>query len=93
MNKREKELAAIYLSSCLDDMRKADKWNDPEAKAKAESDYKSYVRKLRDLLTMKFEMFGLDYEKSVSRPLQEINKIAMVYYSQRVNGQQLKYPA
>lgn len=93
MNKREKELAALYISSCLDDMRKAAKWNDPEAKAKAESDLKAYNKKLRDLLTMKFEMFGLDYEKNVRKPIKEINRIAMVYYSQRVNGQELKYPA
>lgn len=93
MNKAEKETAALYLSACLDEMRKADKWEDSEAKARAEADYKAYVQKLRDLLTMKFEMFGLDYEKSVMKPLQEIYKITHVFYSQRVNGQQMKYPA
>lgn len=93
MNKSEKEIAAIYISACLDEMRLADKFGDAEAKAKAESDYKAYNKRLRDVLTMKFELFGLDYEKSVNRPLQEINRIAMVFYSQRVNGQQLKYPA
>lgn len=93
MNKSEKEIAAIYISSCLDDMRKADKYGDAEAKEKATNDLKAYNQKLKDMLCMKFEMFGLDYEKSVTRPIQEVNKIAMVFYSQRVNGQQLKYPA
>lgn len=93
MNKREKELAALYISGCMDDMRIAQKWGDTEAAAKAEADFKSYHRRLKEMLESKFELFNLDYEKSVLKPIQEINKIALVFYSQRVNGQELKYPA
>lgn len=93
MNKREKELAAIYLSSCLDNMRIADKWVDAQAKEKAVSDFKAYHQRLKSMLEMKFEMFGLDYQKSVLKPLEDVMKITHVFYSQRVNGQQLKYPA
>ena len=95
MNKKEKEAAAIYLSACFDEMRLADLHGDPAAKARAEADYHSYNKKLKDLLTMKWEILGLgeDYEKSVLRPIQDVHKITLVFYSQRVNGQQLKYPA
>lgn len=93
MNKNEKELAAIYLSACLDEMRTADRNQDSEAKARAEADYKAYIKKLKEMLSMKFELFSLDYEKSVLKPLQDIGNITMVFYSQRVNGMQLKYPA
>jgi len=93
MNKNEKEIAALYLSACLDEMRIAAKCNNDEAYQKASEDYKRYNKKLRDMLEMKFEMFGLDYQKSVRNPLNEVAKIVHVFYSQRVNGEQLKYPA
>ena len=93
MNKREKETAAIYLSSCLYDMRNAAIYQDEKAKERAENDWKKYKAKIKEVLNMKFELFGLDYKKSVLDPMAEITKITMVFYSQRVNGQQLKYPA
>ena len=93
MNKKEKEIAAIYISSCLNDMRLADIYNDPGAKEKAVEDYKKYRAKIKNILEMKFELFCTDYEKEVMKPMQEINKIAMVFYSQRVNGERLHYPA
>ena len=93
MTKNEKELAAVHLSACMDEMRLADKWNDPEAKAKAETAYRDFMLKLKTYLEMEFELFGLNYEKTVMKPIEEIGKIALVYYGQRVNGQQMKYPA
>lgn len=93
MTKANKELAAIYLSACMDEMRQADKYGDADAKAKAQADYKNYIQKLKTYLEMEFEMFCTDYEKTVSKPIQEIGKIALVFYGQRVNGQQMKYPA
>ena len=94
MNKREKETAAIYLSSCLYDMREADIWKNAQMKERAEKDWNQYRMRIKEMLTMKFELFGLDdYEKTVIKPIQEIMKITQVFYGQRVNGQQLKYPA
>jgi hypothetical protein len=94
MNKREKETAAIYLSACLDEMRKARIYNDDAAYNRADADWKSYHERIKQILIMKFEMFALDdYEKTVIKPIHEIMKITQVFYSQRVNGEQLKYPA
>ena len=93
MNKNEKEIAAIYLSSCLYDMRTASIAEDRASYEHYENAYKNYRSKLKSLLEMKFDMFGLDYGKAVMQPLQEVYKITQVFYSQRVNGQQMKYPA
>ena len=93
LSKAEKEIAAIYLSACLDQMRYADTINDEAAKEQAETHYKEYRNKLKALLEMKFEMFGLDYSESVMKSLQEVYKITQVFYSQRVNNQPMKYPA
>lgn len=93
MTKNEKELAAVFLANCMDGMRIADKYGDADAKKKAETDYKDFIRKLKNLLEMEFELFGLNYEKAVMKPIEEIGKIALVYYGQLVNGQQMKYPA
>lgn len=94
MNKHEKETAALYLSACFDEMRKARIYNDDAAYNRADADFKSYRERIKQLLEMKFEMFALDdYEKTVLKPLHEVMKITQVFYSQRVNGQQLKYPA
>ena len=87
MNKNEKQLAAYYLARCMDDMRIASKYGDDAAKEKAEKDYKRYTTKLREMLTMKFEMFALDYNKSVSRPMNEVLEMAIEMYSNIVNGQ------
>lgn len=86
MNKNEKQLAAYYLAKCMDDMRIAAKYGDDEAKKKAENDFKRYNAKIRDLLTMKFEMFATDYEKTVRRPMKEISTMAVEMYSNIVNG-------
>lgn len=93
MNKHEKETAAIYLSACLDEMRKARVYNDDDAYNRAEADWKKYNARIKELLVMKFELFFDDYEKTVLKPIHEIMKITQVFYSQRVNGEQLKYPA
>lgn len=93
MNKHEKETAAIYLSACLDEMRKARVYNDDDAYNRAEADWKKYNARIKELLVMKFELFFDDYEKTVLKPIHEIMKITQVFYSQRVNGDQLKYPA
>lgn len=93
MTKNEKEIAAIYLSGCFDEMRIAGKNGDNDAKARAEKAYKDYSGKIKALLVQHFELFALDYEKAVIKPLQEIYKMTQVFYSQRVNGEQMKYPA
>lgn len=90
MNKTEKETAALYISACLDEMRLADKYGDLEAKERACADYKKYCGKIRELLLMKYELFGLDYNKAVQKPIDEISRMAGIFYSQRVNGQPLK---
>ena len=93
MTKQEKEIAAMYISACMNEMRKSELLEDPDGYKKAHSDYMAYSKKLRAMLEMKFEMFGLDYEKCVTKPIQEVYRITQVFYSQRVNGEQLKYPA
>lgn len=90
MNKNEKELAAIYISACLDEMRIADKYNNPEAKERAVNDYKKYCGKIRELLLTKYELFGLDYNKAVQKPIDEISRLAGIFYSKRVNGEPLE---
>lgn len=87
MNKHEKQLAAYYIARCLNDMRIASMLGNDAAKEKAEKDYKRYTAKLREMLTMKFEMFGLDYNKSVSRPMNEVLQMSIEMYSNIVNGQ------
>lgn len=94
MNKHEKETAALYISACFDEMRKARLNNDDAAYNRADADWKNYRERIKQILVMKFEMFALDdYEKTVLKPLHEVMKITQVFYSQRVNGEQLKYPA
>ena len=93
MNKREKETAAIYISSCYYDLMIAGKTGNDEMKTRTEADLKKYQEKIRTILDLKYELFGYDYQKEVTRARQEIMKIAQVFYSQRVNGEQLKYPA
>ena len=93
MNKQEKEMAAIYLSACLDEMRRTSSANDDEGYKKASEDYKAYRARIRKLLEEKFDLFCTDYQKTVLKPLDEINKITMVFYSQRVNCEALHYPA
>lgn len=94
MNKKEKEIAALYLSACMFETRSAEMSGNVEAREKAIADYKKYGGRIKKILDEKFELFGLDsYEKEVIKPIQEIYKITTVFYSQRVNGQQLKYPA
>ena len=92
MNKSEKETAALYISACMDDMRKAEIYGDAAMKEKALSDWQAYNKKLKTILEMKWEMFGTNYEKSVTKPLHEVGQIAMVFYQQRVNGEKMKYP-
>lgn len=86
MNKQEKQLAAYYIAQCMNDMRIAGESGDDARKARAESDYKRYTHKLRELLTMKFEMFCTDYNKTVSRPMNEVLEMAIKMYSNIVNG-------
>lgn len=86
MNKNEKELAALYISSCLFEMRQSDMRGDSERKEKAWNDCKKYMGRIRALLTEKFELFGLSYEKSVDKPYREIMQLANQMYSDRVNA-------
>ena len=90
MNKYEKELAALYLSACLDEMRIADMNGDDAGKEKAGADYKRYRNNVYQLLEMKYTLFGLDHKKAVEKPLADVMELTRVFYSQRVNGQPLK---
>ena len=93
MNKKEKEIAAMYLSGCLNEARIAEASGDESGKAQAYESYLKYKNRIKALLEEKFELFGLDYEASVQKPMSEIFQIATVFYRQRVNGEQMKYPA
>lgn len=90
MNKREKETAAIYISSCVYDYFES---SIESERKRAQEDMKKYLENIKTMLVMKFELFGLDYEKTVNAPIREIGRIAEVFYHQRLNGEQLKYPA
>jgi hypothetical protein len=87
MNKQEKQLAALYLASCLNESRIAQENGHFDASKKAMDDFVKYRKKLRDMLSLKFEMFGLEYSKSVEKPIQDVMKLAGDYYSNLVNGQ------
>lgn len=89
MNKHEKETAAIYISSCMYDSHSSIE----SERKRAQEDMKKYLENIKTMLVMKFELFGLDYEKTVNAPIREIGRIAEVFYHQRLNGEQLKYPA
>lgn len=86
MNKQERQLAALYLASCMNESRIAQANGNKEGHDKAMADFLKYRRKVREMLTMKFEMFGLDYQKSVEKPIQDVMKLAGDYYSNLVNG-------
>lgn len=86
MTKHEKEIAAAILSGSLYDMRSAAMAGDDEAKAKAEASYKNYLKRLRDMLNLKFEILCTDYQKTVANPIREIADLSLKYYSDRVNG-------
>ena len=92
MNKKEKELAALYISGCMAEMLEAERDEWPEKYERAKSDYKKFIDGLNEMLNMKWKLLQLDYEKSVIHPMQEIYRIALMYYNQRISGQQLKYP-
>ena len=93
MNKNEKQIAALYISGCLYDMKRAQEAGDAAGYEKAEKDYIQYKRKVKALLEMHFDMFCTDYRKTVENPMHEIFRIAQVFFAQRCAGQQLKYPA
>jgi hypothetical protein len=86
MNKSEKECAALYISSCLFEMRQCDMHGATEQKEQAWNECKEYMQRIRALLTEKFELFGLSYEKSVDKPYREIMQLANKMYSDRVNA-------
>lgn len=86
MNKTEKQIAAFYLASCLNEMRLARQTENTAAYERAETDFIKYKGKLREMLTMKYEMFGLEYAKSVDRPTREVFQMAQAMYNNLVNG-------
>ena len=87
MNKQEKQIAAYYLAQCMNENRIANMAGNTVESKKAMDDFLAYSRKLREMLKMKSEMFGLDYAKSVDKPIREVMKMAGDMYSNIVNGQ------